>query len=256
MFRHNQNKPATGYKKDGPRKVGTSRFLEILVRDFWDLIKLNVLFCLCALPSVALFLFGLFGFYPSITFTLSVLAAYPIGGAVTAYIFYITLMLRDEPSNVWYEFKRKFAENFKQAALTGILCTVIIYAQILLWGFLMQGGSEHELLWVFVTIFTMLLFFMITPYLFLQFAYISLGTFQILKNSVIGSFAHPIRGFMGAIFSGLMWVLFALYLPASLTLFPFIFLIGISLSMLLCLMWLWPPFNKFFKVEETLNERK
>jgi len=257
IFRRNDNKPVTGYKKDGPRKRGTSRFLEILVRDFWDLIKLNLLFCICVLPSAALFLLGfLFGFYPGVTIVLSIAAAFPIGGVVTAYLFYITMMLRDEPSRVWYEFKRKFKENFKQAAPTGMICTLIIYAQAMLWGFLLQGGSEHEILWVFVTLLTMFLFFMITPYLFLQFAYINLGTFQIIKNSIIGSFSQFLRSLMGALFGSLMWVLIALYFPISMRLLPFVFLIGISLSILFCLMWVWPGFDKLFQIEETLNQKK
>jgi len=256
IFRSNRNKPITGYKKGGPPKKGVSRFFEILVRDFWDLIKLNLMFCICVFPTIVLFLLGLFGLHPGIMFALSIIAALPVGGAVTAYMFYITMMLRDEPSGVWYEFKRKFVENFKQAAPVGVICAVILYAQVMLWGFLLQSGSEYELLWVFATILTLLLFFMITPYLFMQLAYITLNTLQILKNSMLMAVSSFLRSLMGALFGCAMWVLFALYFPVSLFLFPVVFVIGISISMLLCLMWVWPPFDKMFKVEETLAERK
>ncbi|MCL2828657.1 MAG: hypothetical protein FWD99_07980 [Oscillospiraceae bacterium] len=254
IFRHNSNKPATGYKKDGLRKKGIHRFFEILVRDFWELIKLNLMFCICVLPTVILFLLSLFGFYSGITFALSIVAALPVGGAVTAYIFYLTMMLRDEPSNVWYECKRKFIENFRQAAATGIICTGILYTQVLLWVVLLQSDPGHELFWGVVTFFAMILFFMITPYLFMHFAYIELGTFQILKNSIMMSFAYVVRSLMGAIFGCAMWVLFALYFPISMMVFPVVFVIGISLSILLCLMWVWPPFDKMFKIEETLTK--
>jgi len=188
-------------------------------------------------------------------FPLSIIAAFPIGGVVTAYIFYITMMLRDEPSNVWYEFKRKFKENFKQAAPVGMICTLILYAQVLLWGFLLQGESGHEVLWVLVTLLTMLLFFMITPYLFMQFAYINLNTFQIIKNSFIVAFSHFLRSLMGALFGSAMWVILALYFPPSMSLLPAVFFIGISISMLFCLMWVWPSFDKIFQIEETLSKK-
>jgi len=212
------------------------------------------MFCICVLPTVILFLLSLFGFYSGITFALSIVAALPVGGAVTAYIFYLTMMLRDEPSNVWYECKRKFIENFRQAAATGIICTGILYTQVLLWVVLLQSDPGHELFWGVVTFFAMILFFMITPYLFMHFAYIELGTFQILKNSIMMSFAYVVRSLMGAIFGCAMWVLFALYFPISMMVFPVVFVIGISLSILLCLMWVWPPFDKMFKIEETLTK--
>jgi len=258
IFRSNHNKPITGYKKDGPRKRGSSRFFEILVRDFWDLIKLNLMFCICVLPSISLFLLGLFGIYPiAITLTLSIVFAFPLGGVLTAYVFRITMMLRDEPSGgVWYECKRKFIENFKQAAPAGMVCTAIIYAQIMLWGLLLQDESGYALIWVFVTVLTMLLFFMITPYMFMQFAYVSLNTLQIIKNSILMAFASFLRSLMGALLGCLMWVLLALYFPLSMRVVPVVFLIGISLSILLCLMWVWPQFDKAFKIEETLLERK
>lgn len=257
IFRRDDNKPVAGYKKDGPRKRGSRRFFEILVRDFWDLIKLNLIFCICALPSIGLFLLGLFGFYPIIiTLALSIVFAFPLGGLVTAYVFCITMMLRDEPGNVWLECKRKFIENFKQAAPAGMVCTAIIYAQIMLWGLLLQDESGYGFIWVLVTILTMLLFFMITPYVFMHFAYISLGTLQIIKNSIIMAFASFLRSMMGAVLGCLMWVLLALYFPLSMRVFPVVFVIGISLSILLCLMWAWPRFDKTFEIEETLLKRK
>ena len=256
IFRRKDDNIQTGYKKDGPRKGGIPRFFEILVRDFVDLVKLNLLFSLCAFPSVVLFLLGLFDVFPVITFTLSIFAAFPIGGAITAYIFSLTSMLRDEPISVWYDCKRKFLENWKQAMPMGIICIAIVYAQVLLWGLLLQNQSEHGLIWVLASFVTLLLFFTIAPYIFLHFAYIGLGTLQIINNSILMTFSSFLRSLMGAVFAGAMWLWFALYFPLSLTIFPLMFLIGFSLSFLLCLMWIWPNFDKVFQIEETLSKRK
>jgi len=46
-----------------------------------------------------------------------------------------------------------------------------------------------------------------------------------------------------------------LFLPVSLIFVPIIVLFGLSISMLLCLMWIWPPFDAHFKIEETLIKR-
>ena len=59
IFNRDFNKPGPGVNKDEPRKKGAARFFELLTRDFGDLIKLNLLFCVCAIPTVSVFLLGI-----------------------------------------------------------------------------------------------------------------------------------------------------------------------------------------------------
>ena len=54
---------------------------------------------------------------------------------------------------------------------------------------------------------------------------------------------------------GIMWIAFAAFFEISLLALPFILLVGISISILLCMMWIWKPFNEHFKIEETLAAR-
>ena len=255
LFSRRFDKPGPGVKKDEPRKKGAARFFELLVRDFWDMIKLNLLLCLCLLPTMAAFILGFIGFYAGITFILALMLAYPVGGAITAYIYYITKMMRDDPSFIWYEFKRKFKENFRQAAPIGMLCAAFVYAQILLWAGLAIGEPGGNPVWFFVALLSLIIFGMITPYVFLHLAYIDLKTFGTIKNSVLLSFGYMPRSLMGAVLGGVMWILFALFFPVSLVFVPLIILAGISISTLLCLMWVWPPFDNQFKIEETLIKR-
>jgi len=255
LFSRNFNKPGPGVRKDEPRKKGAARFFELLFRDFGDLVKLNLLFCICILPTLITFMAGLFGFLAGFTFILSLILAFPVGGALVAYVYYITKMMRDDPSYVWFEFKRKFLENFKQAAPAGMLCTAFVYAQVLLWGGLVMGDPGGDLLWFIIALLSLLIFGMITPYIFMHFAYVDLKSLRVIKNSVLMSFGYLPRSFMGALMGGLIWMAFALFLPVSLMFIPFIALFGVSVSMLLCLMWVWSPFDKYFKIEETLVER-
>jgi len=258
LFSRNWEKPGPGVKKDEPRKKGAARFFELFFRDFWELIKINLLFCLSVLPSLIAFLFsvlGFFGEFSGIAFVLSLLLAFPVGGALTAYYYYITKLMRDDPSYVWYEFKRKFGENFRQAAFPGILCTAFVYAQVLLWGALLLSEQGTDIVWLFVALISLLIFGMITPYIYLHLAYIELKTLGILKNSILMSFGYMPRSFMGAFLGGILWVACLMLFPVSLLFVPIIVLIGISLSILLTLMWIWKPFDEHFKIEEKLIAR-
>jgi len=93
---------------------------------------------------------------------------------------------------------------------------------------------------------------MISPYVFLHYAYIRLSTFVIVKNSVLIALSNPGRSFMGAIMGMLPWMALILFLPEALVFYPLIPFIVFSLSWLLTLMWVWPVFNKRFSIEETL----
>jgi len=256
LFSRNFNKPGPGVRKDEPRKKGATRFFELLFRDIGDLVKLNILFCLCAAPSVISFFAGIFGFYAPYMVVASLLLAFPIGGAMVAYVYYITKMMRDDPSYVWFEFKRKFKENFKQAAPIGIICTAFIYAQILLWDTLIFGEATSELMWFLIALISLSLFGMVTPYIFMHLAYIDLGTFRILKNSILMAFGYLPRSFMASFLGSILWTLFILLIPDSLIAFPLMLLLGASVSILMSLSWVWKPFDTYFKVEETLIEQE
>ncbi|MCL2079214.1 MAG: DUF624 domain-containing protein [Oscillospiraceae bacterium] len=335
IFSRNFNRPGPGVPKDQPRKKGLKRFGELLIRDFSDLIKLNLIFCAILIPSVLAFLFGapsvlafILGVDPialevgdsvyieetlnivtsvnddaiiltnpsapddktslntddiirlvienplnnhlrsaaaqygfSILFLLiSLLLAFPIGGAAVAYVYYITKMMRDDPSYVWYEFKRKFKENFVQAAPIGMICTAFVYVQFIMWSQvfyeLVAGVYTGGFTWIILALLALLVFFMIMPYVFMHFAYIDLKTWQILKNSMLMTFAYLPRSFMGAFLGGLIWVVLVAQLPNSILALPLVLLFLVSISFLAALSWVWPPFDKFFEVEKTLISKQ
>lgn len=268
LFSRNYNKPGPGIPKDMPRKKGAARFFELLLRDFSDLVKLSLLISLIALPSVVMFVlaawFYIFGAPEMgvnlIFMLLSLVFAFPIGGGLVACYFNITRFMRDDPSYVWFDFKRKFKENYKQAAPMGMVCTLFVYWEILLWLQMYYAMVTEQYtggLWMIIlVVLSLLMFFMITPYIFMHYAYVNLRTWPILKNSLLMSFAYLPRSFMGAVLGSAIWVLIALTVPASLLALPFVPLILVSLSMLMQLSWVWPPFDKFHNIEETLIKMK
>jgi len=226
-----------------------------LARDFGALIKLNLLFCACALPSGVLFLLSFLGVYSAITLLLSLVAAFPVGGALSACMFFITKRLRDDPGYVWDDFKRKFTGTYKLAMIPGILCVAFVYAQIYLWDSFLISSAALGIAELLLMGMSLLGFGMISPYFYLQIAYIDLSVPQILKNSVIITISKFGRSLMGSLMGGLIWIVFVLYLPPSLITVPLLVLFGFSLSWLLTLMWVWPPVDKLFAIEDTLRKR-
>ena len=220
---------------------GFWRVFWIFFGNLWDLAKLNMLFCLCALPFAASFLTGFFGIYTGFMYILAIIAAFPIGGALAAHVFCVTKMLREEPGYVWHDFKRKFLENVKQAAAPGIFCVVFVCVQI----FMPVTAAG---------VIFLLLFLLAVPYVFLQIAYIDLPISKIIKNGVMLSLMNAPKSLIGVLLGGLIWIAFVLYLPLSLIAIPFFLFIGFSFSWLLCLCWVWPPVNKQFKIEEAIQK--
>jgi len=256
FFTPNFNKAGRGVSKDEPRKKGFRRFIEIITRDFRDLMKVNLLFFLCILPSAALFSWGLLGNLV-IVLILSVIAAYPVGGAVTASFFCITRMLRDDPGFLWDDFKRKFLENHRLAGAAGILTAAFVYTQIFLfWLPILADWEVADTAWIIAALLLFILFFMFAPYVFLQFAYINLGTFTIIKNSTLLALSNLGRSLMGLICGLIPWVVMTLFFPITLVFLPIVPFFFFVLSWLLSLMWVWPVFDKHFSVEETLTKER
>jgi hypothetical protein len=255
LFSNHFEKEGPGVSKDEPRKVGVRRFFEVLFRDFGGLVKLNLLFFICALPSAALFAVGLF-WLPAVLLPISIVAAFPIGGAYTAVLLGISKMLRDEHAFIWYDFKRKFVENIRGSMLPGIICAALVYAQVYAIMGVLSGELAFGLDWLIMDIIAALIFGMVSPYFFLQAGYIDLKTTALLKNSVFLAFRFFPRSFMGAVLASVFWALFAWFFPASLPLVLVIPFLTFTLSWLLMLMWIWKPVNELFKIEETLKNRE
>ena len=256
FFKRDFSKAGPGVPKDLPRKKGAARFFEIIAREYRDLMKVNILFFLCILPSITFFFLGLLGFF-EFGLMISILAAYPVGGALTASFFCITRMLRDDPGFLWDDFKRKFLESLRQAGLAGVLTVTFLYTQVFLfWLPLLADWAVAGSAWIIGGFILFLLFSMIIPYVFMHYAYIGLSTFKIVKNSTLIALSNPLRSFMGAISGLLPWIALFMFLPASSIFLPLIPFFVFVLSWLLSLMWVWPVFDKFFAIEEALIKRQ
>ena len=116
LFTPNYVKPGPGIDKDAPPKTGLALFFEIFIREFWALVKLNVLFLLTCIPIVT------------------------IGAAMGAMTKVTVRMVRDIPNDVWYDYWRGFRENWKASTVLGLI-TALVYGGGLLGLVLYPAGS-------------------------------------------------------------------------------------------------------------------
>ena len=256
FFKHNYTKAGPGVDPDEPRKKGVKRFVEILLRDSWDMFKLNLLFLMCIVPSLVAFSLGFLNVFSNLMFIFTLIATIPIGSALTALIFCLTKMLRDDPGYIWPDFKKSFSKTIKKATIPGMVYAAFFYSQIIILSFSTLNIPEYSLFIVTTFIILNLLFGMLMPYVFLQIAYSDAKLIIIIKNSFLICFANTLRSILGAFTGSLLYIIIIIFLPVSLFFLPVIFAYGIAFSWLLCLFWIWPVFDKQFSVEKVLREMK
>ena len=85
-----------GIDKDAPPKTGLALFFEIFEREFWQLLKLNLLFAVCAAPLVT------------------------FGPARAALSRCTVNMVRDLPNDVFYDFRQAMKRDFRRNAAVGL----------------------------------------------------------------------------------------------------------------------------------------
>lgn len=96
MFRPSYLKEGPGIAKDAPEKTGAAWVGETFAREFWQLVKLNVLFLLCCLPVVT------------------------FGAARAAMARCTVNMARDVPNDVWTDFRAALRQDTVRNLLCGL----------------------------------------------------------------------------------------------------------------------------------------
>lgn len=89
-------KEGPGIAKDAPPKKGLALFFEIFIREFWQLLKLNLMFAVCSLPLVT------------------------FGAARAAMARCTVNMARDLPNDVWYDFRAELKKNIQRNIEVGL----------------------------------------------------------------------------------------------------------------------------------------
>lgn len=134
LFSMNYNRPGPGIPKNAPPQKAVPRFFSILGRKFFDLVKLNLLFCVPAAAAAAL-MYGL-GTLTKLKFLvlLPVVALSPFVAGLT---FVTRNYAREEHAFILSDFKDAVRENWKPFLINGAVCyllfTVLSYSIPFYW---------------------------------------------------------------------------------------------------------------------------
>jgi len=201
--------------KDAPKKKGFVRFMETLWREFFELLKLNLLFLLTCIPIVT------------------------IPASMTALSRITVTMARDQNHFLWPDYWLAFRRDFGKSLLGGILLLVLLavfgistwfYYQLMAanrFFVILAGASACLLLSVLMTGF----------YFFPMLAVVDLPVRQLLKNSCILTFVNMKRS-LPALAAFLVFVGLGIgLLPYSA---PYAILIMFSFSSLIASFLLYP----------------
>ena len=225
IFSPNFQREGAGVEKNEPPKEGLSLFFDLLTSQFWDLMKLNIIFIIYCIPIVTI---G------------------PAFGALTS----ITMsMVRKKPILLLADFHAAFKNNWKQSFVCGFLScflfSLLYYASV----FYYKLSQENSILYAvfFLCIFMSILLLLAWIYIFPILTTISLSIKAIFKNSLLISIVCLKQTLLGALAYGLILIGTIIYLPLV---FPLIFIITFSLLSFISSFTSWSGINKYLIKEE------
>lgn len=157
-------KDTPGIEKGAPKKKGFALFWEILWREFWGLLKLNLLFIVSCIPVVT------------------------IPAAITAMTRITVTMVRDRNYFMMTDYWKAFKRDFGKSLLGGILLLVaLILFGISTWFYYMLSQSAGKLFLILAgcSLCLLLTAYFIALYFFPMLAMVDLGVKPLLVNSCV-----------------------------------------------------------------------
>jgi len=161
-------KDTPGIDKNAPQKKGLARYLETLWREFFPLLKLNLLFLLSCVPIIT------------------------IPAAITAMSRITVAMVRDRNYFMWTDYWEAFKRDFGRSLLAGILLAVAMgMFGLSTWFYYMlaQENSKFFLVLTGVSLCLLLTTFSTALYFFPMLAMVELPTKKLLLNSCIMTYS-------------------------------------------------------------------
>lgn len=180
----NYDRPGPGVPKNAPPQKAVPRFFTILGRKFFDLIKLNLLFCI----PTAVVVFLVFWINSKTTFTPVVLLPVILLSPFVAGLTFVTRnYVREEHAFILSDFMDAVKGNWKAFLINGALCYAVAMVLSYSIPFYWQNGADNGLFMVAaavcVAVSVLLLFGQYyVPVMLVTF---DLGLRQVYKNALI-----------------------------------------------------------------------
>jgi len=261
------NKPGPGVPKDAPPKARIIVFLEIFIRKFWNLVKINLMFNLFNIPAlVAVLYLSQFFFrnfivpgdindsnrliYELLTrFMLgAVVLCIPVvtvGPAQAGFTFLMRNYAREEHAFIWWDFKDNALKNLKESM---IICIIDLVAMFIM-GFAINFYLNYKagnILMSFASgllILTFIIFLMMHLYIYPMLVTFKLTVKQIYKNALVFAIIKffPNLGIL-LLIALLLFVTMGLYPVIGIILYA---LITVSTTGLIINFYVYPKLKKY-----------
>lgn len=243
IFGSDYSNTGVGIPKNAPKKKGAARFFELLIRKFWKLIQINVLYFVFFIPLfiagyVYLRASGGFAKALMICFCLAVFAAV-IGPATAGMMKILRNYTIEKNAFILTDFKKAFVENYKKAFVMGlidIIAAISIASAVSVYPQLAKIYGNAMMVLFVISVSVGLILIMMNFYTFLMIAATELSLKNILKNSFALACAALKKNLLtllisfltAAVFAGLViWnksmILFLPFVPASIIAFVICF---------------------------------
>ena len=161
-------KDTPGIEKDAPKKKGFALFWEILWREFWGILKLNLLFLVSCIPVVT------------------------IPAAITAMSRITVTMVRDRNYFMLTDYWKAFKRDFGKSLLGGlVLAAALGLFGLSTWFYYMLSQSAGKLFLILAgcSLCLLLTAFFVSLYFFPMLAMVDLNLKHLLLNSCVLSYS-------------------------------------------------------------------
>lgn len=203
MFSSNFEKEGPGINKNDPQKEGIFLFLELLILQFWNIIKLNLIFLIYCIPLIT------------------------IGPAIGAMTSITMSMIQRKHIYIFSDFHEAFKNNFKQSFLAGIITIIILvilnYSLIYYYNLALNNYIFYSAF--FLCIFLSVFFGLAWLYIYPLISTVQLSIKDIFKNSALLPIVCFKNTFFGALIYWLIIGINILFFPLTL---PFYILLSFS----------------------------
>lgn len=186
-------KAGAGIAKDAPPKTGLALLVDVVARNWWELVQLNLLVLLCCLPLVTM------------------------PAALVAAARICVLMLEDRPVYLGRDFFEAFRQRFWKASALGLAAAVAIslsgYAALIF----LQAAKASIVLALPLTISAVTTVFLAitAAYALVLLAMRDQPLRLLLKLALLGALARPLPALAALAFIAMLWVLHVLFYPVS-----------------------------------------
>lgn len=181
--------PKREIRKDTPPKEGIALFFDVLLRQFWELCKLNLVFILFCLPVVTI----------------------PAASAAMSRIVF--MMLMDRPVYVYSGFMAAFKAEWRRASLAGLIYFPVLGATVFGQYYCLNVSGNVFLYCILMLACALTL--MAGFYLFPMLAMLDMGLKGIFRNAILMTFLRMPQNILALIPVALFALAVWLFLPPA-----------------------------------------